>query len=54
MGMHRDERALGRETAKGVDPLDVCTLSPEELADRLKWIRSEILRHARGKQRMQS
>jgi hypothetical protein len=52
--MHKDERTLEREKATGVDPLDVCSLSPEELADRLKWIRSEILRHARGKQRMQN
>jgi len=32
-----------------LDPVDICTLSPEELAERSKWIRSEILSHAIGK-----
>ena len=30
----------------GVDPLAVCTLPPDELVERLAWIRSEILPHA--------
>jgi hypothetical protein len=37
------------EPARGegrLDPLAVCTFSPDELTDRLAWIRAEILPHA--------
>ena len=33
--------------------LDVCTLGPDELADRLRWIREEILPHTLGKERLE-
>ena len=38
---------------EATDPLDVCTLGPDELADRLRWIREEILPHALGKERLE-
>lgn len=34
-----------------LDPVEVCTLSPDQLAERSKWIRSEILARALGKRR---
>ena len=32
------------------DPLEICTLPPEDLSQRLGWLRSEILPHARTRQ----
>lgn len=40
-------------THEAMDPLDVCTLDPDEFADRLRWIREKILRHALGKERLE-
>ncbi len=36
--------------AEALDPLDVCTLDANQLAERLRWIRAEILSHALGKE----
>ena len=30
----------------GLDPLEICTLSTDSLAERLAWLRSEVLAHA--------
>ncbi len=40
-------------THEAMDPLDVCTLDPDEFADRLRWIREKTLRHALGKERLE-
>jgi hypothetical protein len=37
-----------------LDPADVCTLSSDVLAERLAWIRDEILAHARRVERLES
>jgi hypothetical protein len=36
--------------AEALDPLEVCTLDADQLAERLRWLRAEILSHALGKQ----
>jgi len=36
----------------GSDPLEVCTLPPSDLSERLEWIRREILPHATGQERL--
>jgi hypothetical protein len=38
----------------GRDPLAVCTLPPAGLAERLTWIRDEILPHARRTEKLAS
>jgi hypothetical protein len=35
-----------------MDPVSSCTLADDELANRLAWIRAEILPHARGMERL--
>jgi hypothetical protein len=40
--------------AQALDPLRICTLPPAALAERLAWIRDEILPHARRSERLES
>ena len=35
-----------------VDPQDVCTLSPDELAERIEWIRQKIVPQTLGRERL--
>ena len=50
MSAHR----RGPETTDGanLDPARACTLSSEDLAARIAWIRAEILPHARRMERL--
>jgi len=47
----KTDSTLSDSTRASVDPLEVCTLPPNDLGERLAWIRSEILVHATGSQR---
>ncbi len=38
---------------KVVDPIEACTLSAEELAQRIRWIRAEIVPHSVGRERLE-
>lgn len=51
--MNKHESADSTAAPEAIDPLEVCTLDPDELAERLRWVRAEILSHALGKERLE-
>ena len=51
--MNEHESADSPVAPEAIDPLEVCTLDPGELAERLRWVRAEILSHALGKERLE-
>jgi hypothetical protein len=51
--MNEHESADSTVAPETIDPLEVCTLDPDELAERLRWVRAEILSHALGKERLE-